>query len=153
MTWKIGGLTLSLLAGWALAPSPVEACTPLRLALDGDAEAVVIECPDPTETTKVCIGDKVCVNGHGQYQYPAAGNCNTQAGYASATVGAVDEACKIAKALTPEPDDCPEGCVNQGVQTNSDRDDPCCTVTKTRICSPPPPPPTPPAKDAEVARL
>jgi hypothetical protein len=150
MSWKIGGLALSLLSGWVLAASPAEACTPLRIALDGDADAVVIECPDPAETTKVCIGEKVCVNQHGQYQYPANGTCNTEGGYAPAVVGAVDEACKVAKSLTPEPDSCREGCVDQGVQTTSARENPCCTVTKTRICSPPPPPP-PPHQDAEEA--
>lgn len=97
------------------------------------ASAAVIKesCPDPSETTTVCIGEQMCKGIN--YSYPTNGQC--PAGESLVTIGSVPDACDAAEDVTPAPGMCTGNCVDQGTTTSKVRTSTCCKVTVTRNCT------------------
>ena len=98
-------------------------------------------CSVPPSSTKVCVGNVVCIKtaaappGGADVIFQPAGGC--PAGYVSFTIPDVSHACTAASIMVPDPGRCPECCNDLGVGGPSTSNDAtCCTATKTRSCSP-----------------
>jgi hypothetical protein len=103
-----------------------------KAAAEGDAAAV--DCPDPSETSTVCIGDQLCHGHVSGYFYPEDGKCPE--GSTLVKIGSVTKACEASKNVTPDPGPCSQLCQNLGTTSSSTRNSRCCTTTVTRTCSP-----------------
>ncbi len=91
-------------------------------------------CPSPTESSKVCVGERLCRAQDG-FRYPINGQCPP--GSVLVPITSIPEACEAAYNVTPNPNFCPAGCQDGGLSISRARGDGCCTVTVTRICSQP----------------
>ena len=112
----------------------------LSLNASGEIEATAIDaddvCPNPTSTSTFCTGDRICRAGTVGSSWALPNNGQCPAGYSLTTIGGVDEACDAATVTMRNPAKCTGNCVDQGTFDSPSTTATCCTITRTRNCTP-----------------
>lgn len=95
------------------------------------------QCPNRTDTAKVCYNDKICqctVDDKVTYEFPNADD-KCREGCRIDPLGSHQTLCDVAMLLT-DPAPCHDNCEDKGVKnTDRSRSAKCCSVTATRFCS------------------